>query len=499
MTAAILVPDHLLPRPDPDSLSAGAGVLVREGKVAAIGAPSELTAAEPDAEVKHLPGSLLMAGFVNAHQHGRGISQIQLGYADDFLETWIAGRRARGGLDAYAITRLAAARMAAHGVTIAIHANYSYGSGDYENEVRESIRAYLEVGIRVTMCVGILDRGPIAYPPHEACFCAGLPKDLADWIGAKGRPAYMESAEATVALMHRLRHDFAGEDRVRLCYGPAGPQWVREESWRLLAADAEASGLGLHLHALESPAQRDALRELYPDGVFAALKGFGALTPRTVIAHGVWMDRRDMELVAEAGATVVRNPGSNLRLRNGIAPLPEMLAAGVRVAVGTDNTACDDTEDLLGELRMAHLLARSADWNGLPPPATSQLLAMLTVNGAVAAGFPSAGGTIEPGQPADLTAIRLDHIRQPYLDPDMHLADALIARGRGADVAMTMVGGRIVFEAGRYTGIDLDRVEAEAAKSAKLARLPADPANVDRTRRFRAELAEHYRSRGKPN
>jgi cytosine/adenosine deaminase-related metal-dependent hydrolase len=491
----ILAPEYLLPDSDPANLCRDQAVLVNGGIIQAIGSRDDLKTREPDAIVRDLPGALLLAGFVNAHQHGRGLSQIQLGYADDFLEAWIAGRKARGVLDAYAITKLVAARMVANGVTTAIHANYSYGSGDYETEVRQSVRAYLDIGMRVSMSIGILDRGQTVYPPHDACFCAGLPSDLNDWL-ARSPTAYMPDVAATIDLLHRLRHDYRDEPRVTFAYGPAGPQWVKEDSWRAIAEDAAAHGLGLHLHALESSAQRDAVAELYPQGVFAALKEFGALTPRTVIAHGVWMTPRDCAEVAAAGATVVRNPGSNLRLRSGIAPLADMLAAGVRVAVGTDNTACDDTEDLLGELRMAGLLARSPEWNGPPPPSTRDLLAMLTENGAVAAGFAGASGRIEVGAPADLVALDLTHVRAPYLDRDTPLLDAVIARGRGADVALTMVGGDIVHDHGTLVHGALPEIEAAAAASALAARLPRDPASIGRTGRFRAELVTHYQTCG---
>ena len=490
----VIAPEFLLPNADSTELRRDPAILVRDGVIDAIGSLDELMRREPVASVKKLPGTVLLAGFVNAHQHGRGLSQIQLGYADDFLESWIAGRKGRGVLGAYAITRLAAARMVANGVTTAIHANYSYGSGDYENEVRESVRAYLDIGMRVNMCVGILDRGATVYPPHDACFCAKLPTDLKDWL-AQGRTAYMPDVRSTIDLLHRLRHDYRNEDRVVFSYGPAGPQWVREDSWRAIAADAAAHGIGIHLHALESSAQRDAIAELYPQGVFAALRDFGALTARTVIAHGVWMDARDRAEVAAAGAIVVRNPGSNLRLRNGIAPLPEMLAEGVRVAIGTDNTGCDDTEDLLSELRMAGLLARPSDWNGPPPPSTGNLLAMLTENGAAAAGFPGASGRIEAGAPADLVALDLEHVRKPYLDVDMPLRDAIVARGRGVDVVLTMVGGTIVYD--KDAGVDgrMAEIETAACRAAMAARSPREPADVDRTSRYRAELVTHYRAR----
>src|SRR6202022_4686714 len=81
--------------------------------------------------------------------------------------------------------------------------------------------------------------------------------------------------------------------RVRLCYGPAGPQWVSEGLWSALGRDAAANGVGIHLHALESPAQRHAAAELFPEGVFVWLDRLGIMTPRTVIAHGVWVSDTD--------------------------------------------------------------------------------------------------------------------------------------------------------------------------------------------------------------
>lgn len=434
-----------------------------------------------------------MPGLVNAHQHGRGLSQIQLGYPDDFLEPWIAGRRARGALDGRVVTTLAAARMIANGVTTTIHANYSYGTGNYEKELRDQISAYEAVGIRATMCVGAMDRGSTVYPPHEACFLAGLTDDLRSWVSSPASAAYAGDGPATVALMARLRADFADRPLVRLCYGPAGPQWVSDELWRMIARDARDYDLGMHLHALESPAQRAAAKELFPGGVFSHLESLGAMTPRTVIAHGVWVDDADMEILARTGATVIRNPGCNIRMRNGIAPLARYLRHGVRVAVGTDNCAMTDDEDLLGELRLAGNLAREPDWSGPPPPGIDDLLAMATANGAVAAQFGDEVGTLEPGKCADVAAFSLKRTREPYLDEDMPILDVFLARGQGRDAVLTMVNGRILYRDGRYTGLSIEELEMDAAAVARAARRPADPANVVRTKRYRSHICDHYR------
>jgi cytosine/adenosine deaminase-related metal-dependent hydrolase len=492
--ATILIEaDYVLPGPRAQALMADAAVVVSGSRIAAVGAALELKRQWADARVVSLPGCLLMPGLVNAHQHGRGLSQIQLGYHDDFLECWIAGRRARGILDGHAVTRLAAARMIANGVTATVHANYSYGTGDYERELRDQIRAYEDVGIRATMCVGAMDRGGAVYPPHEACFMAGLDEELRSWLSKPASAAYAGDGAATLALMKRLRSDFADHALIRLCYGPAGPQWVSDDLWRAIARDARDNDLGLHLHALESPAQKAAALELFPDGVFKHLDRLGAMTPRTVIAHGVWVDDAEIGVLARADATVVRNPGCNLRMRNGIAPLARYLQHGVRVAVGTDNCAMADDEDLLAELRLAGNLAREPDWNGPPPPGVDDLLAMATVNGAVAAQFGDEIGVLEPGKRADIAAFSLQRCRHPYLDPDMPLLEAFLARAQGADAAMTMVEGRILYRNGRYADASLDELEAQAAAAAQAARLPSDPANPERTQRYRGHLRDHFR------
>ncbi len=478
--------------PSPGTLLENAAIVVKGSKIVAVGDGEAQQNQWPGAKVYDFPDGLVMPGLVNGHQHGRGLSQIQLGYYDDFLEPWIAGRRARGLLDGAAVTRLAAARMIANGVTTTIHANYTYGTGDYEKELRDQIGAYQSVGIRHTMCVGAMDQGLTVYPPHEACFMSGLSNELKAWLSRPGAVPYCKDGPSTLDLMAHLLSDFKGESLVRLCYGPAGPQWVSDETWQLLANDARDKDLGLHLHAMESPAQRDAARELFPDGVFTHLERLGAMTNRTVIAHGVWVDGADMEILAKTGTTVVRNPGCNIRMRNGIAPLARYLQAGIPVAVGTDNCSMQDDEDLLSELRLAGNLGREPDWNGPPPPTPDDLIAMATVNGAKAAQFEDEIGLLEPGYRADIAVFSLGRTKHPYLDPDMPVIEAFLARGMGADTQMTMVDGRVLYLNGEYTDTEISALEDKACEAARSARRPADPANIDRTKKLRQSLSDHY-------
>src|SRR5260370_20683055 len=148
-----------------------------------------------------------------------------------------------------------------------------------------------------------------------------MPQELKNGLSRPGVQSYAGDATATIALMQRLRADFRDHARIRVCYGPAGPQWVSEPLWKAIARDAAEKGIGIHLHALESLAQRQAVQELVPNGVFAWLESLGAMTSRTVIAHGVWVDDSDMRIMARTDVPVVRDPGCAVRMRHGIAPL----------------------------------------------------------------------------------------------------------------------------------------------------------------------------------
>jgi cytosine/adenosine deaminase-related metal-dependent hydrolase len=235
------------------------------------------------------------------------------------------------------------------------------------------------------------------------------------------------------------------------------------------------------------------VRELYPQGVFTYLREVGALTSRTVVAHGVWLNASDIAELSRAEAIVVRNPGCNLRMRNGIAPLAELLEHGVRVAVGTDNVSASDDEDLLAELRLADQLARAPDWNGPPPPNAAQLLAMATKHGTMAGQFHPEVGALAEGRRADIFAFSLDRVRRPFLDPDFPILRAFLTRASGADVRMTIVDGRILYENGTLLSGGVEALGRSAAASAEADRKMADPGRAPLTHELEEHMRSHYR------
>ncbi len=192
------------------------------------------------------------------------------------------------------------------------------------------------------------------------------------------------------------------------------------------------------------------------------------LGPDVSLAHCVWLDEADIELVAARGAVVAHNPAANLRLRSGRAPIPELLAAGATVAVGTDGAASSDDQGTWFAMRLAAMIHRGPDeWVSGP-----QALAMATTGGGRALGVEGLG-TLAPGSPADVALLDQGAIG---LAGAHDLETALVLSETGAGVRHVIVGGEVVVRDGRPARFDLDEVLAALAEQCARRRGPADPA-----------------------
>ena len=490
--SVILLPDAVLVNDgSPDPLP-GAAVRIDGNRIAEVGEAKGVLEANPEVTVLELANCLVMPGLVNAHQHGRGLSDLQQGFRDDFLERVIATRIARHPQDCAPSVSLAAAEMLRNGVTCTVQANVTFGN-DYETEIRSMLEAYDKAGIRATLCVGAQDQGQIVYPDEdEPAFLGGLPEDLRQRLSQRKRQAYAEDSAQTVALMDRLLADYGNHPRIKLLYGPAGLQWLSDDFFRFLVDAARNQGVGFHLHCLETRAQRTALNRMYPKGALAHLDDLGVLSLQSSLAHCVFLSPEDMDVAAKREITIVHNPGSNLRLHNGTAPVAEFVKRGIRVAIGTDNRALEQGEDLLKEIRLAQVLSRSSDWNGPPPLGISDLLAMATVNGARAATVEDEVGTLEIGMKADLIAVSLDSAFGTFLDGDVPVMEAVLARTEGRDVRLTMVEGRILFKDNVLLSINEADVRERARDAAKASNRKIKTSDRRLAQVLCDRLTEHY-------
>ena len=277
-----------------------------------------------------------------------------------------------------------------------------------------------------------------------------------------------QAGEGIAALRDCVLALRAGQEGlVRIGISPHAPYTVSDDLYRLAIRLAVEEGLPMAVHIAESAAERDLVTHgggdfepgLRARGIptparagspIELLERLGVLRARPLLIHAVDVDHEDIRRIAESGSAVAHCPVANAKLGHGVAPVVEMQAAGITVGLGTDSVASNNRLDLLEEARTATLLQR-ARLRRPDPLSADELLRMCTVDGARALGLEGRVGALEPGMEADLCAVSLGgaHAR-PVNDP---LA-TLFHSARGADVVLTVVRGRVLYESGRVTSLD---------------------------------------------
>jgi guanine deaminase len=197
----------------------------------------------------------------------------------------------------------------------------------------------------------------------------------------------------------------------------------------------------------------------YGKTLTAHMADLGVLGPNFTGGHGVWLDEDDMKRLADSGASVSHNPASNMRYGNGLAPVRRMLDCGVNVGVGTDSRSCSDNLNMFEAMRLASFTSRVQTPDYKRWLTTDEALRMATVDSAKLLGLDARLGLIEPGYKADLVFLNLKNANYvPLVSAINQVVNAEDATG----VHSVMIGGRMVFDNGRLTTVDLDRLGARA-------------------------------------
>ncbi len=485
MTTTIIRGKYVLCKVEDDDkvkiISDGA-VVQQDGKIIDVGNYDSINARYVADEEIGSDRYIVLPGLVNAHQHGNGISHIQLGVTDDNCELWLIRRLARRPVDLYLETLFCAMRLIESGVTTAMHC-HSLRGPNHEQDVARAIRGYEESGVRVAFALGIKNQNQFVYSDDQQ-FLDSLPPSVA----AKGRK-YLALAtipeEEYFALFDRLHKQYnKTSSRVKIFHGPLGSTWCSDELLIRIKQSALNYQTGIHSHLLETISQEMYALKQYGKTYVEHLNDIGFLGPEVSFAHCVWVSDTDIELLAESGTTVCHNPGSNLRTGGGIAPINRMLEKGVNVALGTDNISLNDDDDILQDLRLCANLQHLPGL-GKPSPSPGQLFRMVTTNGAKATMFLNDIGTIEKGKRADLVLINLENITQPYLDPEIDIENAFLCKGSSSDVDTVLIDGEIVLRDGKHTKISKAEVISQLQESLIEARKSGD---IEERRLFSREL-----------
>jgi cytosine/adenosine deaminase-related metal-dependent hydrolase len=193
---------------------------------------------------------------------------------------------------------------------------------------------------------------------------------------------------------------------------------------------------------------------------FEFIEKVGLAGPQSLFAHMVWLTEKDVERVAGTRAKVAHCPSSNLKLASGIAKVPELLRAGADVGLGCDGAPCNNSYDMIREMKLAAVIQKGRLLNPTVMPAIT-VLEMATVGGARAMGMGSELGSIELGKKADLVFIDL---RKPHLTPFRDVVSNIVYSAMGSDVDTVMVNGRLLLRHGKALTLDEDRIVGEAQR-----------------------------------
>ncbi|MDS0297405.1 amidohydrolase [Halogeometricum sp. S1BR25-6] len=386
-------------------------------------------AAEYDGETLDAAGGVVMPGLVNAHTHAA--MTLLRGYADDKpLGSWLRediwpAEAALEPEDVRAGTELGMVEMIRSGTT---------AFADMYFEVPEVAAAVEESGMRARLGHGVVT---VAKDDEDAA----------------------EDVEESLRVAREF--DGAADGRIRTAFMPHSLTTVSEEFLREATATAREEGIPLHFHANETADEVSPIVDDYEKRPLSYADDLGMLTEDDFLAHGVHTDAEEIELLAARGTSVIHCPASNTKLASGIAPIQEMLDAGVNVGIGTDGAASNNDLDMFDELRDAAMIGKLGADDAAAVPAAAAVTAA-TAGSADAVGLP--GGRIKVGGAADLIVVDFD---APHLAPAHDAVSHLAYAVRGSDVRHTVCDGRVLMEDREVQTLDEERVVETAKERAE--------------------------------
>ncbi|MFH1217865.1 MAG: amidohydrolase [Pseudomonadota bacterium] len=430
MTPDITLINALLFTPETKSgMTPDCFVEIKGGLIQAAG-PMISRRSSGEGRIIDVQGNLVMPGLVNGHNHAA--MTLFRGLADDLpLMAWLerhifpAESRFVGEEMVYWATKLAAAEMILSGTTCVADAYF------YEHKAAE---AFADAGMRAVVAQGIID-----FP------APGIP-DPTD----------------NVAACDRFIRGCRGNERITPAVFAHSPYTCSSQTLVRAKKLARAHDVPFFIHLAETRLEGEMIRDKFSGSPLAYLHSLDLLDEKTVCVHAVWLDEDDIALLASSGASVVTCPESNMKLASGIAPIPDLLAAGVKVGLGTDGCASNNDLDLFGEMDTCAKLHKVGGMDATLCPARD-ILKMATSGGAEVLGL-SNTGALAPGKCADLLVIE---VHRSNLTP-LFSIDTLVYAARGDAVRSVLVNGRLVMEERRILTFDvaeaMERVNSLAAE-----------------------------------
>jgi 5-methylthioadenosine/S-adenosylhomocysteine deaminase len=294
----------------------------------------------------------------------------------------------------------------------------------------------------------------------------GLRATLVPYVADLNGYDYFESIASNRKLLETHRN--AANGRVRSWVGLEHLFYCSSEAFTAALNLAGEFDTGIHLHSSETVWEVQESLARFGRRPIEEIFARGVLGPRTVVAHCVWLDDREIELLAQTGSSVVHCPCSNMKLASGVAPVDRMRKAGIAVGLGSDGEKENNNLDMFEEMKFGSLLQKVST---LDPTKGDpwDLLAMATLEGARALGLDDIVGSLEVGKRADIVSVDL---RSLHLTPVLHNENQnvpahLVFSAFGHDVDQVWVDGQLLVDGGQVLTVDVEAVRAQAQAAAE--------------------------------
>ena len=400
-------------------------VAVTDGRIAAVGPAEELLELDSSGDVLNAGNSLIMPGLVNTHSH-LAMTLIR-GIADDIpLMEWL---------------------------------EHHIWPAEKEHMNRETVRLGTELATAEQLLAGVTTTADMYFFGDEVASViadAGMRGVISESLIDFATPR-CSGPEEMLVKQRELLEAYKDHPLITPSVATHAPYTVCAANLVKEAELAEEFEVPMQIHLSETAWEVEKLLSEKGLSPVAYLADLGVLSDRTVAAHCVHVSPEDIEILADFEAGVSHNPVSNLKLASGISPVPALVAGGVKLGLGTDGTASNNSLDLLRDMQLAALLHKGIAGDPTVLPART-MLELATVGGAQVLGLDNVG-TLAEGQEADLVCIAVEGPHAtPMYDPYSHLVFA----ARSADVRHVMVRGQVVVRNRELKTLDVERIEAQA-------------------------------------
>jgi 5-methylthioadenosine/S-adenosylhomocysteine deaminase len=421
-------------------------LLIEGDRIAAIGRGLEAPAG---AEVIDGGNRLVIPGLINSHVHS-GEALFKGRYDNLPLELWmlfaypIIGAEPFSERLIYLRTMLVAIESLKSGVTTVTDDLYE-STQQTLDQLGAAVQAYDDSGMRATLSGHVVDRNFLDTIPFAR---ETVPAHIQDLV-AKSVPPKASDYIAYAKQAHARFHGRSG--RIRFMVAPSAPQRCTPELMQAANELARAWKVPYHTHIVETKVQGVTGPTFYGKSLMRYMKDLGIMHPGVTIAHSIWINDDDIELMGEAGVSIVHNTISNQKLGAGIAPVRRLLTAGVNVALGSDGICSNDTARMFDVMHACGLIHKVASPDYTQWLTASEVLHAATLAGARSALIGDETGSLEVGKRADLLIL---DTRSIAFAPLNDIRNHLVYCENGNSIEKVFVNGVLVAEGGRLTRID---------------------------------------------